>query len=124
MSMCEAAAAEQYTSYARRGHIRLRVERGRERGSIKSAFHLTGLSICSTENRCFQLSPCSTRGRMGGVNARKMATQREKVSNRYSNEMVALESRSGERWECVWRGEEHRQHVGNLKMSHGERVLR
>lgn len=61
------------------------------------------------------------------MNARKMATQREKVSKRYSNEMVALESRSGERWECVGRGEEHRQHVGNFKkrkMSHGERVLR
>lgn len=56
-----------------------------------------------------------------------MATQRESVSKRYSNEMVALESRLGERWECVWSGEEHRQHVGNFKkrkMSHGERVLR
>lgn len=61
------------------------------------------------------------------MNARKMATQRESVSKRYSNEMVALESRLGERWECVWSGEEHRQHVGNFKkrkMSHGKRVLR
>lgn len=66
MSMCGAAAAEQHTSYTRRGHMRLHIERGSERGSIKNAFHLTGLSICSTENRCFQLSPCSTRGRMGG----------------------------------------------------------
>lgn len=56
--------------------------RERERRSIKSAFHLTGLSICSTKNRCFQLSHRCTPGgggKGGGDRgAQKMAAQRRK----------------------------------------------
>lgn len=37
MSMCGAAAAEQYTSYARRGHMRLRVWREGESGGLLRA---------------------------------------------------------------------------------------
>lgn len=75
--------------------------RERERRSIKSAFHLTGLSICSTKNRCFQLSHRRTPGgggKGGGDRgAQKMAAQRRK-KKRYSNqETVVLKSGKGER---------------------------
>lgn len=95
MSMCKAASTEQYTSHECRSHMCQCAwrERERERRSIKSAFHLTGLSICSTKNRCFQLSHRRTRGK-GGL-TKDGHTEEE---SRYSNEeMVALKSRSGER---------------------------
>lgn len=50
-----------------------RVHVGEEQRSIKRAFHLTGLSICSMRNLCFQLSRRYPRepGRRAGADRRR-----------------------------------------------------
>lgn len=104
MSVCTVASTERYTSHACRSHMCQRAGRGRERErkkgereqrSIKTAFHLAGLSICSTKNRCFQLSHRHTPWGVGGWCTKDGCKEEE---SRYSNEeMLALKSRPVEK---------------------------